>query len=443
MAQSPTGSRTDSRVGATWPWVGVAALLMGIVALWSLAMPLMASPDEGSHVVKAAAVARGQWSGTLGPPPTDTSRPGAATVVELPNDIAQTLVLPNCYAFQPDQPADCAPDLPGRTGQTVAVETFAGQYPPLYYLLVGWPSLLLTGEAAVYGMRLASALISVVMVTWGAYRLRQVLPRHVATWGCVAALTPMCFFLFGTVNPNGWEIATAFSFWTACLALVVPRGRITTGALVHAGVAGALLVNIRDSSPFWALAVVVVVAVVAPAGRLRQLVRHRLAPWVAGLAVLSGLAMAAWTATHGGAVSARGLHPRLADQAVALLEISGSSYNYLQQMIGNFGWLDTPRRPSRSSAGTPRWVCSSCSRSPRAPGSGPGSRSGWSCSGSPRRRSSSCRPRPTPASSGRGAMRCPSPSGWPWWRRRRSACRTGRRTTRPPRTSTWRGGCSR
>lgn len=333
------------RRGAALAWVGVGALFFALIAAWSFSTPLMSSPDEPSHVVKAAAVARGQWSGVLGPAPTDTSRPGAGTTVQLPNDLAASVALPNCYAFHPENAASCVPRLPARTGSDVPVETFAGQYPPLYYALVGWPSLVLSGEAALYGMRLASAAISAAMLAWGAYRLTTVRTNRLMLWGAVVALTPMCLFLAGTVNPSGWEITVAFSFWAACLAIVARDGGPTTGALVQAAVSGAALVNIRASSPLWALAIVVVAVLVAPPGRLRDLVRHRLAPWLGGVAVLASLAAIAWVVTHGSVVSARHLYPQFASLKLTLVTISADSYGYLQNMIGDFGWLDTPAPP--------------------------------------------------------------------------------------------------
>lgn len=326
-------------------WTAIGVLLFGVTAAWSAATPLMASPDEPSHVVKAAAVVRGQWSGVLGPEPTDTSRPGAGTTVQLPVDLAASAALPNCYAFQAEEAADCVPALPARTGETVPVETFAGQYPPLYYLLVGWPSLLLSGEAALYAMRLASAAISAAMLTWGAFRLSTLVGNRLALWGAAVALTPMAFFLAGTVNPAGWEITVAVSFWTACLAIVSRHGRVDRGTLIQGVVSGAALVNIRASSPLWALAIVVVVVIVAQPGRLRELVRHRLAPWLGGATVLASAGAVAWIVGHGDVVSARNLYPQFADPKVTLLAINGRGYEYLQNMIGNFGWLDTPAPP--------------------------------------------------------------------------------------------------
>ncbi len=326
-------------------WALVGVLLFALAAAWSAATPLMASPDEPSHVVKAAAVVRGQWSGTLGPEPTDTTRPGAGTTVRLPTDLAASVALPNCYAFHSDNTADCVPKLPARTGDSVPVETFAGQYPPLYYALVGWPSLLLTGEAGLYAMRLASAAISAAMLTWGAFRLTTVRGNRLALWGAVVAITPMCLFLAGTVNPAGWEIAAAVSFWAACLAIVSRHGPVGTGALVQAAVSGAVLVNIRASSPFWALAIVAVAIVAAPPGRLRELVRHRLAPWLGGAALVASLAAVGWILRHGDTVSSRNLYPEFANPKVTLLAVNGRGYEYLQNLIGNFGWLDTPAPP--------------------------------------------------------------------------------------------------
>jgi len=263
-------------------------------------------------------------------------------MIRLPADLAASVALPNCYAFQSDEAADCVPPLPARTGETVLVETFAGQYPPLYYALVGWPSLLLTGEAALYGMRLASAAVSAAMLAWGAFRLSTLGGNRLPLWGAVVAVTPMCLFLAGTVNPSGLEITAAVSFWAACLAIVSRDGPLSTGALIQAAVSGAVLVNIRASSPVWALAIVVVVVVVAPRGRLMELVRHRLAPWLGGAAVLASVAAVGWILTHGDIVSARHLYPQYADPKVTLLAIGSRGYEYLQNMIGNFGWLDTP-----------------------------------------------------------------------------------------------------
>ena len=347
MPQDTTSADERTTVGRPrrGPWVAATVLVLALMAAWAVGTPVMTSPDESSHVVKAAAVARGQWSGELGPPPVDRTRPGAGTIVQLPVDLEASIYLPNCIAFRPDATADCHGDLPQRTADLVPVETFAGQYPPLYYFVVGLPSLVLTGETALYGMRLMSAFVSALLVGWAAYRMSTAVGRHLAVTGVVVALTPICLFLGGTVNPIGLEITAALSFWAACLALVRAPGGVATGAMVQAAVSGAVLVNVRDSSPFWAALVVVFAVLVARPGRLREVVRHRAAPAVGVTALLAAAAALSWAALHGSAVSARGLFPEYADPAAAVLAIAGRSYEYLLQMIGNFGWLDTPAPP--------------------------------------------------------------------------------------------------
>lgn len=339
---APTGRPWYRRGGAAW--VAVGALVVALGWCWSLATPLMSSPDEPSHVVRAAGVVRGQVSLPTAEPVEGAAEPGVAGLVRLPADYAASVDLPTCFAFQPDVPATCQQELPP-PGDPVDTRTYAGQYPPLYYALVGWPSLLLPAEAGITAMRLVSALLTGVLLTWGLYRLTQVTGRRAGVWGAAVALTPMCFFLGATVNPAGFEIAAAFSFWCACLALVLGRGPVTTGALVHAVVAGGLLVNSRSSAPLWAAAVVVVALVAAPGGRWREVVRHPAFRWCAGATVAVSAVAVAWLVAHPSVVSTKDLYPAFSDPRVTALAVVGKGSEYLLNMIGDYGWLDTPSPP--------------------------------------------------------------------------------------------------
>lgn len=329
-------------------WTGIGLLVFLLCAAWAVAMPLMAAPDEPSHVLYAAAVARGQWGGELGPAAVDTSRPGAATSVDLPTDFRAAASLPNCFAFYPDEAASCQQDVaPPEPGVEVSVETFAGQYPPLYYLLVGWPSLFLDAEAAVYGMRLVSGALTAAFVAWGLYRLTRSLGRSWAAWAAAAAVTPMCLFLGASVNPQALEIASGFAFWAACLALA--RGASPAGRAVYvqAAVTGAVLVNSRSTGPVWALAILVVALVLAPRGRWREVLAHPAARWVGAAALLAGSTAVGWLVTHPMLPGAsHELFPQYGNPVRTAAAILGHTYEYLVNMIGNFGWLDTPVPPA-------------------------------------------------------------------------------------------------
>ncbi|MCC2312933.1 DUF2142 domain-containing protein [Cellulomonas xiejunii] len=336
------GAPRPARARLRWPVVG--ALVVALGWCWSVATPLMSSPDEPSHVVRAAGVVRGQISLPDADALVSTAEPGVAGIVRLPSDYAASIALPNCFAFQQDVPASCQPDLPP-PGDPVDTRTYAGQYPPLYYALVGWPSLLLPAESGILAMRLLSALLSGLLVTWGLYRLSRIEGNRAGVWGAAVALTPMCFFLGATVNPAGFEISAAFAFWAACLALVLSRGPVGNGALLQAVVAGALLVNTRSTGPVWALAVVVVVLIAAPPGRWRAVVAHPRFRWYVAATVAASAAAIAWLLTHPSVVTTKDLYPQFADPRVVVLAVVGKGSEYLLNMIGDYGWLDAPSPP--------------------------------------------------------------------------------------------------
>jgi len=141
------------------------ALLFGIIALWSMSGPLFSGPDEPSHVVKAAAVVRGQAVGTDRQVTFahDPSPPRTATVVQVPRIYLEGHRLPACYAFRPTVAAGCAGAFVG-SGATADVPTFAGHYPPVYYAIVGLPTLLFASAKGVFLMRFIGGAVSAALL---------------------------------------------------------------------------------------------------------------------------------------------------------------------------------------------------------------------------------------------------------------------------------------
>src|SRR5690242_13260238 len=134
------------------PLLVVWALLSALCACWALATPIAGSPDEPAHLIRAASVVRGEWVGTPSP---------AGHVVTVPHYIAQTARM-TCVAFHYERTADCvthgpdaAPPLTDPAALTTAPTT-AGLYNPLYYVIVGWPALLVHDAAGTYATRVAS-----------------------------------------------------------------------------------------------------------------------------------------------------------------------------------------------------------------------------------------------------------------------------------------------
>ena len=311
-----------------------------MILSWSVAMPLLAAPDEPSHIVKAAAVARGQWSGTPSTDPVGIQEPGIGWFVEIPADLAVTAD-DACFKFDDTVTADCPETtLDGEGSGTVRAKTYAGQYPPLYYVLVGWPTLVLDGAPAIYAMRVVSGLLAGALVLWGVSTLVRGTRRSNGLWAAAIALSPMCLFLFGSVNPNGLEIAAGFTLWAACLQL----GRDTTvrtSLVVQAATAGAVLVLLRSSGPLWAVLIVAVSLLCARRDALRALARSRAMWWAGAVAVASGVAAVAWIATHGSLVTTADRFPELASPQLVVAVMLLAVPEFFGQMVGNFGWLDT------------------------------------------------------------------------------------------------------
>ena len=125
--------------------------------LWALASPVFSVPDENAHATKAIAQLRGQVIGyTL---------PGVKhLVVDLPPGYEYTPDM-LCFATHSEVPASCAVEL-GDPGGQDWFNTWVGAYNPVYYYLVGWPSLLFDGNAGVYAMRIASSLLGAALLAW-------------------------------------------------------------------------------------------------------------------------------------------------------------------------------------------------------------------------------------------------------------------------------------
>lgn len=309
------------------------SVLWGISSAWAFASPLMSVPDEPAHTVHAAAVVRGELDGV----PSDV-QPGALDV-EVPAFVADTPGLA-CFAFDPSRPASCQEDV----GDSVAPETAttsAGTYNPSYYAVVGLPSLVLQGEPALYAMRLVSAALSSAMLALAVVAVMQMRRR---VWTLVAfsvAVTPMVYFIMGSVNPSGIEISSAIMLF-AWLSLL--RQRRDEGFPAHriamVVVAAVVLSNTRSIALLWLL--LIVVSTLADWSLLRALARRRVF-WIGVVAI--GLGAAAgllWTLTS------QSLSP-----GVPYVGAGSSFYSGFNKMIfitfengqgyvGLFGWIDTP-----------------------------------------------------------------------------------------------------
>ncbi|MFF2633059.1 DUF2142 domain-containing protein [Microbacterium sp. NPDC058021] len=336
---APDRTRSTSRRS---PWVTFTAvwlILTVVSSLWSLATPVAGSPDEPAHLIKAASVARGQWVGEYSP---------RGHIVQVPEYIGDTHG-DACFAFDPFAAADCAVGLEEGDGSLVDALTTAGLYNPLYYVVVGWPSLVFDDVGGIYAMRIMSGLLCSLMAALAFMALRRLPSPRLPLVGFWIAMTPMAFFLFGSVNPNGFEAAAVLCFFAGMLALMHsgPRERITSLAVIT-GVGFAAAANARGLSLLWLVAAALIAVIAVPWKQFLSLFRRR-AVWILLLAFAATGAIAlAWllgTNSLGTSTidaEAGFEHPSTGGSFVqGFLHVLMNTLGYAEGVVGLFGWQET------------------------------------------------------------------------------------------------------
>ncbi len=327
----------DRRAGWLRSWPVLIALFLIPSSAWAISNPMFAVPDEPAHVTKAVAT----WYGQIG---------GRNT---LPGTGLRTYRIPAywapvnpCFAFHADtRPNQCPPNLQG-SHRVTDVSTPSGAYPPLYFVLVGWPSRLFADLTGIYLMRLVSALVCSMFLAAAVKALQQAVRPCLAVAGVLVATTPMALFLAGSVNPSGFEIATAIALWAHVLATArrAEHGMaaIPRSLLIGLFVSGSAMALTRPlSGPFAGLIVVLGLLSTTWPTLVAMARSRRVQITVVGLAVVcvAALGMVYATGIASGKVVGGSAFPPAVDHWTFVL---GSTPWYVQQMFGQFGWLDVP-----------------------------------------------------------------------------------------------------
>lgn len=314
-------------------------LLFGLGGVWALATPLMGVPDEPAHVIRAASVVRGDIV------PRQSVEDPYMSDVDVPEWAAAAHSL-TCFAYDPGIPASCQPPAENDDAITLA-RTSAGLNSPVYYAIVGLPSLVLDGPSALYAMRFVNVALTAALLASAFMGLSQ-LPR--ARWsyvGLAAAITPMALFLSGATNPNSIEFASAAALFATLLTVVrtPSAGWLLWERAALVVVTAALLVSTRSISLLW-LAIIVVAALVLARREVFAPLLRRPVTWVTvGLAGVVTALTFAWFIRP---------QPEIADADVPVYPLIGGSFllgaqvmldrtlEFASGWIGLFGWIDTP-----------------------------------------------------------------------------------------------------
>ncbi|TFD00910.1 DUF2142 domain-containing protein [Cryobacterium sinapicolor] len=325
-------------------WTAFALMAM-LATLWSLASPIFSVPDENAHAAKAIAQVRGDLTG----------HPVAGvrhSVVDLPEEYSYSQQIV-CYLFHPEMTADCGFEL-GDSGGADWFNTWVSAYNPIYYYLVGWPTLLFDGSAGIYSMRIVSGLLCSVFVAWAFQTAMSVWRSRWLPFGLAFLATPMVLYLFGAVNPNGIEVAAAGALWISLLRLLQHFDGRDAGVVSSLSrrylwtivtVASIVLATARATGPLW-LVVVVGLCFAATGWRAVRTLFTTGSSYVALASVAAGgLFSILWT-LRGGSLSGQADASDAPQVGASFMH--GFAYviqltpDYIQQAIGFFGWLDTP-----------------------------------------------------------------------------------------------------
>jgi len=347
MSRTDESPRKTSAPGATadvtaigvgrWRRFAVAfALLLVPMLLWALASPLGSVPDEPSHAIRAAAVVRGQ----IVTPPWAENSSLARSIV--PRYVAHMIQL-TCYAGRPEITPVCEFPLVGDPDSLVTTGNSAGNNSPVFYAIMGLPTLFLSGDVALYGMRFLNAILCAAVLAAMFMQLSLLARSRWAIAGGLVAITPMVFFLAGSINPNAIEVAGAGAVFATLVAAVraPSSARILWERAAITVISVTLLVNSRSISLLWILLIIAAVLVLARASSLLALLRRPAAlVLLVGSAVVIFIALL-WYANppdySRGAMGGAGT-----GSLTAFISMAVRSFEFFGGYIGYFGWVDTP-----------------------------------------------------------------------------------------------------
>jgi hypothetical protein len=267
-------------------WLGWFAAFLLIGAGWALVTPIGQYPDEASHVYRAVSVVRGEVFPHIG-----SYYDGTGAITNVPTTFVRLASSVPCRGVRREGHCSFASAPAG----SVTVVTGEGRMFPLYYALVGWPSLPFPNRAGWYLMRLVSAVWWAMLLATAAFVVMSMSRRPlVLASAMLVGLSPVVLSLSGAINTSALEVTSALCFWAVVLALIHNNTALDRRILVSFALISAVVLSMcREFGWLWvALAAFLSLASAGRADRrsfLRSRAARALLASVAGAAIVTEL----------------------------------------------------------------------------------------------------------------------------------------------------------
>lgn len=313
----------------------IGAAFFSLMVVWSFLTPLFAGPDEPSNFIRSAAVVRGEWVGENYPASIEKSY--WSTYVHIDPQFGTANAIPWCFAPFPEKPG-CGIAVEDAPVVDIPTWTNMGRYPPLPFVISGMGTVFGATNLSVFMARAMTSVVSALLIACSAYTIMR---RKQSLVGLLVALTPGTIFLASAMNPSALEICSAIALWSVLPSIY--EGQVHDRIIQYIFiVAGVLLIATRPIGIVMYAAVAVISWVALGSTRLIPSIK---ANKVALLIHSLTAALMAWWYI---AVYSYQTSPSLTAGAekVSITAQFTRSMNHipelLDQVVGNFGWLDTP-----------------------------------------------------------------------------------------------------
>jgi predicted membrane protein DUF2142 len=294
---------------------------------WAVATPYNGPPDEIQHALRAAGILNGDIIGE----PTS-----AGAVQTVPVGLNREL----CFSTHVDVAADCAPE-PGGERILERVNTIAGRYNPVYYLVTSWPLGPWPNWTGILLARMINGAVMAALLACAVVGAARWFRHRALLAGAVVAVTPVVAHLGGAINPSGVEITAAVALFVALIALVhEQREGVNRAAVALAGVSACVLVTPRFTGVGWLAVILGVLLIPSRWARVKALARSRPVQVWTVVVGLSVLASAAWIFA-GRSVAPQDWEHGYTAKIIIRTALLDAWPNVANQMVGVMGWNET------------------------------------------------------------------------------------------------------